>query len=139
MSQEEQNNLIQQTEQNESPGHTMPQHTEYASFYMGPLPPPETMMQYEQVIKGAANRIFVMAEDEAKHRRAAEMRLITIHTMGIVFAFLVTVIIMGLGAYVIIQGHGVAGTILCGTGVTGLIGTFVYGTKANSKNQAANK
>ncbi|WP_355660068.1 DUF2335 domain-containing protein [Halomonas salifodinae] len=38
----------------------------------GPVPPAEEMARYEQVIPGAADRIFAMAEQEQQHRHRAE-------------------------------------------------------------------
>lgn len=38
----------------------------------GPLPPAEEMFRYEQVMQGAADRIFAMAEQEQEHRHEAE-------------------------------------------------------------------
>ncbi|MBY0460111.1 MAG: DUF2335 domain-containing protein, partial [Gemmataceae bacterium] len=39
-----------------------------ASF-QGPLPPPAILAQYNQVLDGAAERIFQMAEKQAAHRQ----------------------------------------------------------------------
>lgn len=38
--------------------------------YSGPLPPPHMLERYEQVLPGAAERIFDMAESEQKHRHS---------------------------------------------------------------------
>jgi len=38
----------------------------------GPIPPPEILQHYEQIIPGAAERILVMAEEDAKHEHALE-------------------------------------------------------------------
>jgi hypothetical protein len=38
----------------------------------GPLPNPEILDRYEQILTGAADRIMAMAEDEARHRHEME-------------------------------------------------------------------
>jgi len=40
--------------------------------FEGPLPPPNILKQYDDVVSGAAERILVLAEQEAQHRRAQE-------------------------------------------------------------------
>jgi uncharacterized membrane protein len=47
-----------------------------AITFSGPLPPAGQLQTYEQVVKGSADRIIKMAEEEAIHRRAQEERLI---------------------------------------------------------------
>lgn len=44
--------------------------------YQGPLPPAIQMEHYGQIDNSFPNRILVMAEDEAKHRREKESELI---------------------------------------------------------------
>ena len=40
--------------------------------FSGPLPPPEDFAGYEEVVKGSANRILNMAENNADHRMKME-------------------------------------------------------------------
>ena len=40
--------------------------------HSGPVPPAEEIARYEQVMPGAADRIFTMAEQEQKHRHQEE-------------------------------------------------------------------
>ncbi len=42
--------------------------------YSGPLPPPELMRRYDELVPGAAERILRMAEQEAAHRQRASER-----------------------------------------------------------------
>jgi len=43
-----------------------------ASFYRGPIPAPETLRRYEDLIPGSAATIIKMATDQAAHRQALE-------------------------------------------------------------------
>lgn len=40
----------------------------------GPLPPPESLKQYDVIVPGAAERILLMAEKEMEHRHQRENR-----------------------------------------------------------------
>lgn len=40
--------------------------------FSGPLPPPEVLRGYNDVLPGAAERIFTMAEAQAEHRRRSD-------------------------------------------------------------------
>jgi len=40
--------------------------------WSGPLPPPETLAAFDQIVPGGAARIFDQFEKEADHRRALE-------------------------------------------------------------------
>lgn len=41
--------------------------------FSGPIPPPELLHRYDEVVPGAANRILEMAEREAAHRQQVEL------------------------------------------------------------------
>ena len=45
--------------------------------YQGPLPQPEDFAAYERVLRGAADRILKMAENQATHRQGMERRALT--------------------------------------------------------------
>ncbi len=48
----------------------------HASLYAGPIPPPEVLAQYEDVLPGLADRIMAESERQRAHRQGAEMTLI---------------------------------------------------------------
>jgi uncharacterized membrane protein len=60
--------------------------------YQGPLPRPDDFAAYERVLRGAADRILRMAENQATHRQAMERRAlsgdITKSMMGTVLAYI---------------------------------------------------
>jgi uncharacterized membrane protein len=45
-----------------------------SSSFSGPLPPPNLLAQYNEVLPDGANRIVTMAERQAKHRQRLETR-----------------------------------------------------------------
>ena len=44
--------------------------------FAGPLPPPEILAGYEEVLPGAAQRIFALTEGQAKHRQELERTIV---------------------------------------------------------------
>lgn len=44
--------------------------------YRGPLPHPEILKGYENILPGAAERVFAMAESQQKHRMAMEETIV---------------------------------------------------------------
>ena len=63
-----------------------------ARFYKGPLPPPETLVQYEQIQQGFASRIITVAEQEASHRRSMNIKMVWMEfiltMIGMLFGFI---------------------------------------------------
>lgn len=99
--------------------------------FSGPLPPPEILQQYDQVISGAAERILAMAEKDAKHQQEIENSAIQFAsrevkrgqmcglTIGI-SSFATCVIALALGSEL-------TASILGGVTVVGLVTVFVTG------------
>lgn len=48
--------------------------TLHQSSFSGPIPSPEVLEKYNQILPGAAGRIITMAEGEGNHRRAQEKK-----------------------------------------------------------------
>lgn len=51
---------------------SVPQNISYTEAFSGPIPPPNLLERYEAITPGAADRILTMAENQSKHRIAAE-------------------------------------------------------------------
>lgn len=104
-----------------------------ATSYQGPLPPPELFAQYEQILPGAADRILSMAERQSQHRQTKELKQVNAESrdslLGIISAFIISIITIISGVYVIMNGHAVSGTILGTTGLVSLVSVFIYGTR----------
>ena len=104
---------------------------------IGPLPPPEELYKYDQVFKGCAERIVAMAEHQSAHRQDLERTVVksnaTAQLRGQAFAFVLSTLIIGTGAYLLIQGHDLAGFTLIGGDAVTLIGMFLYGRQGQDK------
>jgi uncharacterized membrane protein len=104
--------------------------------FSGPIPPPTLLDGYEKILPGAAERILVLAEDEAKHRRSveiltrkAEIRLAKGEHyqvyLGQFFALIVTLAFVSGAVFLIYNGKAVTGTILAGGAVAGIAAAFL--------------
>jgi uncharacterized membrane protein len=109
------------------------QHVALSSSFVGPIPPPEMLSKYNQVCPDAANRILKMAEEQSVHRRKIESCVINARSrdslLGIIFGLLIGIFALLIGAYVIIKGFPWAGSLISSSGLAGLVGVFIYGTR----------
>lgn len=105
-----------------------------AAHYSGPIPPPEMLEKYNQIIPGAAERILKMAEDQSAHRQYLEKKVIgsdIINSrLGIGCALIVSIATFYLAYYAIKNGSPTGGTIIGTLGIGSLVTTFIYGTKS---------
>jgi len=109
----------------------------YTEMSSGPIPPPLMLKGYENIQEGLADRIVAMAERQEAHRQRMENKVITGDGWrawaGLGCALLVSVLTIGGGVDLGLHRPDVAGTVLSGIfgvgGLTGLAGTFVYGTR----------
>ena len=49
---------------------------ERATFHSGPLPSPDVLQKYDQVLPGLAERIMRLTENQHRHRQAIETRIV---------------------------------------------------------------
>lgn len=100
--------------------------------FSGPLPRPDILIQYEQVVPGAAERIIIMAEQQTRHRQAMERTVIEGDTkrayLGLWVGGFVTLSVLGASMFLISKGHDWAGALIASLDIVGLASIFVYGT-----------
>jgi uncharacterized membrane protein len=102
-------------------------------IHSGPLPSPETLARYNDIIPDAANRILHMAEEPQQHRMGLEKHVVLSDSMranlGLLAGFIVAMtglIVSGLlGTY----GHEAAAVAIGGIDLVGLVSVFIYGYK----------
>lgn len=106
-----------------------------ATMHSGPLPPPEVLQKYEQIVPGTARTIINMAEQQSLHRRQIEKIVIEAGARdskyGIGAGLLVSLATISLAGFAIHMGHATAGATIATSTVVGLAGVFVYGTRSN--------
>ncbi|MCH8487554.1 MAG: DUF2335 domain-containing protein [Candidatus Cyclonatronum sp.] len=98
--------------------------------FSGPLPPSQEFANYENILPGAADRILKMAEIEQEARiksQRSELRMLFVsHIIGQVFAFLLGLIGIGAGFYLILNGHDVTGLGVLVGSLAAIVGAFIY-------------
>ena len=105
---------------NPNKGHIEAIQVSESRHYSGPLPLPEDLAKYDQIVPGAAERIIKMAENEMQHRHNNDNKVtknIIITTyLSIAAAFICVLIMSGLVFYALYKGFStVAGTIAVGS------------------------
>ena len=115
-------------------------HVVKAEAFAGPLPHPEILRQYDQIVENGAERIIKMAENQSAHRQALEKWAIKGGTiLSFAGAFAATIISLGLFyfSYLLITGgFAVSGTVLSGVNLVALVYTFIYGTRSRKDERA---
>jgi len=137
--------MTQNTNQNNSNGVALQRETEglvefQAEMHSGPLPHPRVLAQYNEIIPGAAERIFHKFEVQTEHRIKIENRLVWVSSIkelgGMISAFLIVfTTIMG-GIYCALQDKPLLGGALSFSGLALLAGAFLY---RNQKSQQDDK
>lgn len=103
-------------------------------MHAGPLPDPQSLSSYDQLIPNGADRIMKMAEKQQDHRMKIESTAIGRQTfqsfMGQVFGFLIGLAGIGSGTFLAYNGFTTVGTVIAGGTVVSLVSVFVIGRKS---------
>lgn len=97
-----------------------------AGMFSGPLPPPELLRQYEEILPGLPERIVSSWEAESQHRRSLENRAAGISERGQWIAAALAVLFLGVSGLLIYFGQSAAGVALLVAEIVGLVAVFVY-------------
>lgn len=101
--------------------------------YSGPIPPPEMLRGFDEVVPGSAERVLARWEAQSKHRQQMEAKVVNANIdaqrRGSWQGFVVAMFGLGVAAYLAKLGYPwVAGT-LAGGDLLALVGVFVYGKR----------
>jgi uncharacterized membrane protein len=111
--------------------------THVEASYIGPLPPPGMLVQYNEAFPGAAERIVAMAERQSAHREALEAAVVsagvTSQTRGSWFGFIISMTAISGGIYLITLGKDIQGLVAIVSSLTALTSVFVLGKKKQTK------
>lgn len=117
----------------------------YQQTWSGPLPSPQTLKEYNQVIPNMAERILDSFESQTKHRIQIEKEIVFSRSenmkKGQLFAFIIAMCLIILSLYcVYVSAYWLAGTI-CGTTITAYASAFIYGqhTQKEERKQKRNQ
>lgn len=97
--------------------------------FQGPIPPPEDLRGYEEVLPGASNRIVTMAEENSKHRRSMEKTIIegniSLSKRGQWMGFFLAIFFVLIALFLAFNGYQKLGGILITTTLIGALVIFV--------------
>lgn len=104
-----------------------------SQHFSGPVPPPHILGEYDDVQKGFAERIVMMAEKEQMHRHSIENRAlqasIGTEKRGQKYAYVLSLLILFGSMGLIYSGREISGSILAGSTLIGLAYVFITGRK----------
>ena len=96
--------------------------------WSGPLPAPESLAKYDNIIPGSAERILVMAEKEQNHRHQTEnktaKRQYVLVIVSVIFAFVCVIALVGLVFYAIYKGSDNSALAAIITAIAAVAGIF---------------
>lgn len=115
--------------------------------YSGPLPPPALLAKFEEIQPGLVERIVGMAERQAAHRQSLEVKRVEAIVddqraaraearIGQICGLLIGIIAIVGGTFASIHGSQWTGSIIGGGGVVALVSVFVYGRRAEAREEA---
>lgn len=99
------------------------------SHFIGPIPPPDVLGKYEQLIPGSADRIIRMAEKQNNHRLGLEKMMIqgniSRSDYGLKWGYSIAVVFAIGGFYLVIIGKEISGWVaLAGAVLPSVIARF---------------
>ena len=106
-------------------------------FYAGPLPHPDTLKKFEEILPGSADRILKQAENQTRHRIEMESKVINADIrksyIGLIFGFLIGILGIGGGIYLATLGFDIFGPVLSSGTLVSIVVAFIYGTKSRKE------
>lgn len=101
-----------------------------ASF-SGPLPHPSLLEGYERLVPGAAERILLMAESDAKHQQEIEFAALKAASAEVkraqIFAFSIGLTALAASMLALALGSPAVAGVIGGSTVVGLVSVFIVG------------
>ncbi|MBZ5526969.1 MAG: DUF2335 domain-containing protein [Acidobacteriia bacterium] len=105
--------------------------------FSGPLPPPEILEKYNQVMPGLAERIIGMAEQQSRHRQGLERTVVDsnafVQKIGPFLGFIVAMTAVIGGIFLILKGKDGYGLAAIIGALASLAGVFIYGKSRQRK------
>jgi uncharacterized membrane protein len=108
-----------------------------SSSFSGPIPHPDILSGYNDVVKEGAERVLAMAERQSAHRINLEEHVVKEELRqsrrGQTFGFTLGIIGMMISAFMAYTGHETVAAIFGSTTIVGLVTVFVVGRKMQEK------
>ncbi len=108
----------------------------------GSLPSPETLRCYDEMIPGSAERIILLAEDQAKQRYELERAMIeadastTYVTLGASAAIALLCVVLG---FIIVVTGNEVGAFIATLGIALFAGVFLYTSRSRRRSPSPSR
>jgi uncharacterized membrane protein len=103
-------------------------YVEQSLTWSAPIPPPEILRGYNEVIDNGAERLFRQFEIEAEHRRDLQLRgqshNLIVALSGRTAALVFSLSALAVAAYALNLGHPVAAAVIGGTAIALVVAAF---------------
>ncbi len=111
--------------------------------YSGPIPHPDILRGFEEILPGSADRIIRMAEKQSEHRQEMEKKMVHAEDrdslLGVIFAFLMGLGCLGVSLAMVLfvpsQAGAIAAAFLGVTGIASITGAFIKNTRSNREKE----
>lgn len=117
--------------------------TRQSYSFSGPLPPPEVMGLYEQLIPGAAERLLTAFENQQNHRHSLENRVVDAGVRrswaGLWCALAVALAGIAVAGLAVIYAQQWAASVIGGGTLVGLVTVFVTGRSQQEKERTTRR
>lgn len=104
------------------------------TMHAGPIPDPQTLESYNQIIPNGADRIMKMAENQADHRMSIERTVIKRQSfqsmLGQIFGLIIGLAGLACGTFLAYSNFPKTGAVIAGGTVISLVSVFVMGRKS---------
>jgi len=108
-----------------------------AVAFQGPLPPPQILDQYNQIVSGSAERIISLWEGQVQHRQGLEKKVIIADIeqakFGAILGFIIAISAIGSGTFLAYIGRPSEGIAAIITALAGIIGVYGWGSYQRKK------
>ena len=117
--------------QRDSKGVMLVQHS--VESFSGPLPHPDILRKFNEIVPGSADRIIKMAEEQSSHRKDLERKVIDSNISrskwGQILGFIIAIAGLAVSCIVAIYGNAIAGGIIGVGTLASLVSVFMYGSR----------
>lgn len=118
----------------------------YTEMYSGPIPPPNFLKGYQEVIPDAPERILKMAENAQAAQIEGQREILKQNGLNItnshkankssqIFAFILIVCLIAAGIWITVTGHDTVGGMIFGTTIVGVATVFIVGKIKDRKSE----
>ncbi|MEO5916523.1 MAG: DUF2335 domain-containing protein [Luteolibacter sp.] len=110
------------------------------SIYSGPIPSPEMLGGFNDVMENGADRVMRMAEAQSAHRISIEAKTVASQNRqgecGQIFAMISVLALIAAGVWTTLEGHAGVGATVFGTTIVGVATAFILGKSSMKKDLA---